>query len=135
MDVTDRPSLLTDSPSPCYFCGAGEDSAEHVYGECVVVRSAWAGLAKMLGCKLTDDFAVTLLSFPRLDNPAVAVAIVCFNWAVWTERTDFLSALGRVPAASYVVNRILLRAQRRVPADKQRCTARGELTVRGGAGA
>ena len=51
---------LTDA---CYFCGAGEDSAEHVYGECAVVREARRRWAVVLGCKLGDAWEVTLLAF------------------------------------------------------------------------
>ena len=129
MTVAHRRSPLSDFNCPCYFCGRGEDSAEHVFGECTVVRAARAKMGAILGCKLGDDFATTLLSFPPVDNKAVSVGIVCFNWAVWTERTEFLSVLGHRPTGSYLVNRIMLRAQSRVPADRNRCTGRGEDTV------
>lgn len=129
MEVERRWSVLTDSHYPCYFCGAGEDSAEHVFGDCAVVRTARDRMGAMLGCSLGHDFAVTLLAFPKLANPAVAIAIVCFNWAVWTERTAYLVALGYVPEPGAEVNRIMLQAQRRVPADKQNCSGRREASV------
>ena len=47
---------LTDA---CFFCGAGEDSAEHVYGECAVVREARLRWAAVLGCELGDGWEVS----------------------------------------------------------------------------
>ena len=129
MDVKARPSPLAASDFPCYFCGVGDDSTLHVYGECWVVRAARKRVAAMLGCTLTDDMAVTMLSFPRVSNPAVAVTIVCFNWAVWAERSEYLPLLGRVSEFEATINRIHLRAQRRVPADKQNCSDRREQSV------
>ena len=67
--------------------------------------------------------------FPVQLNKAVSVGIVCFNWAVWTERTSFLLALGYLPGVQYLVNRILLRAQARIPADKQNCAGPAEGLV------
>jgi hypothetical protein len=64
MHVTERPSPLTDSPFPCYFCGTGEDSVEHVYGECRVVRAARRLTAKTLGCALGWRTAWTSPSSP-----------------------------------------------------------------------
>ena len=129
MEVTPRPNGLWESDFPCYFCGHGEDSTEHVYGECLVVRAARKRVARMLGCVLTDDMAVTLLAFPVVKNPAVAVGIICFNWAVWAERSEYLPTLGHTPSFESTVNRIHLRAQRRVPADKQNCGGRQEQSV------
>jgi ribonuclease HI len=119
----------SDSPFPCYFCGEGEDSTPHVYGLCEVVRAARARVGAQVGCSLGDTMDVTLLAFPVVDNPAVAQAIVCFNWAVWTERSQYLPTLGYTPSAAHVVGRICQRASRRIPADKHTGRRGGEQAV------
>jgi ribonuclease HI len=129
MEVPSRPSLLTEYDYPCYFCGGGQDSTEHVFGECEVICTARAALGTLIGCKLANTMEVTLLSFPVLDNPAVAAAIVCFNWAVWTERTEYVVALGTVPDRGHIVGRILLRTKQRLPIDKQSCSDKAEARV------
>jgi len=82
MEPTPRRNDLCDSDFPCYFCGLGEDSTRHVFGECSVIRPARDKIGKMLGCKLGHAMTVTLLAFKKVDNPAVALAIACFNWVV-----------------------------------------------------
>jgi hypothetical protein len=106
MNPTHRPNSHTTSPFPCYFCGKGEDSADHVFGRCEVVREARTRVAASLGCVLVHDMRTTLLAFPTPNNPAMAVAIVCFNWAVWTERSQYLPTLGETPTRSHMVRRI-----------------------------
>ena len=129
MDPTVRPSPLSDSPFPCYFCGIGEDSTTHVYGPCTVVRKARAEMGRMMGCTLRDDMSVTLLAFAKSTNPAVALAIVCFNWAVWTERMAYLPTLSNTPSATHVADRIVQRARNRVPADRLKAGPKAEATV------
>jgi ribonuclease HI len=116
----ERPSPLTASLFPCYFCGRGEDSVEHVYGECQVVRAARGRLAEMVGVQLADGLDVTMIAFPRLESPAAALGIVCFNWSVWAERTEYHKAMGYVPDPGRAANRIFHRSQLKIPADKQK---------------
>jgi ribonuclease HI len=59
----------------------------------------------------------------------VCVAIACFNWAVWTERTQYLPTLSEVPSPDTVTARILDRAKLRLPVDRQRTGTRGEADV------
>ena len=73
--------------------------------------------------------ACTLLTFPVITNPAVALAIVCFNWAVFTERTQYLPTQGETPSATHVANCICDRARLRVPVDRQRTGQRAEAAV------
>jgi ribonuclease HI len=129
MEVAARPTPGVPSQHPCYYCGIGEDSAEHVYGQCMVVRAARDEMAIMLGVKLSHDFSVTLLAFPPVENKAVAVSIVCFNWAVWVERTEYVITLGHVPLPKAAVARIIQRARTRVPADKHSGSRKGERDV------
>ena len=129
MDPTRRNTSGVGSPFPCYFCGEGEDSTKHVFGECKVVRKARRGVARLVGCNLDDSMRTTLLAFPVVDNPAVALAIVCFNWAVWTERTQFLQKIGYTPSPDTVANRICARARRRIPVGDGSKRARGEAEV------
>jgi ribonuclease HI len=115
MAVADRSTPGTDSPYPCYYCGVGEDSVEHVYGECPVVRTARLRLGEEVGCTFGHGLEVTMLAFPVLDNKAVAASIVCFNWAVWSERTDHILAMDSLPDSSSSVNRILQLARGKLP--------------------
>ena len=94
MDPPPRPSPTASSPFPCVFCGEGVDAAAHVYGRCPVVREAHVSFMGSLGCHPHRDMNHALLAFPADGNPAASVAIVCFNWAVWTERSQFLPTLG-----------------------------------------
>jgi ribonuclease HI len=129
MDPEPRPSPLTDSDYHCYFCGAGEDSTTHVYADCPVVRAARNRMGRMFGCNLGHDMSTTLLAFPVVHNKAVALAITCFNWAVWTERTQYLPTLHHTPSQAHMVNRICNRAKLRVPVDKQSVGQRAEAEV------
>jgi ribonuclease HI len=129
MDPITRPSPLTSSPFPCFFCGAGEDCAPHVFGPCVVVRAARDQLGALVGSRLGHEWSTTLLAFPPVSNKAVAVSIACFNWAVWTERSQYLPTLSHVPAAAAVVSRILSRTKLRLPVDKQPTGSKGEAAV------
>ena len=113
----------------CFFCGGGEDSVEHVYGECPVVADARARWGDTLGCKLSDAWEVTLLAFPALDNPAVGPGIVTFNWAVWAERSDYLPTLPFLPRRSATVSRILQRAASRMPVERGGAGKRAEKVV------
>ena len=119
MSSSPRPCAGCDSLFPCYFCGKGEDSTAHVYGRCSVVREARNGLARALGCKIPSNMRSTMLAIPVHSNPAVAMAIVCFNWAVWTERSQYLPTLGCTPSRQHVVRRIVMRAQLRMPVGKK----------------
>ena len=47
------------------------------------------------------------------------MAVVCFNWAVWAERSQYLPTLGMAPTRSHVVARICNRAALRVPVGKR----------------
>ena len=129
MDPVPRPNMLTDSPFPCYFCGEGEDSTAHVYDGCRVVRTARERMGRMMGCNLGHDMKTTLLAFPVVANKAVALAITCFNWAVWTERSQYLPTLNHRPSATHVVTRICNRAQLRVPLDRQSVGHKAEAEV------
>ena len=76
-----------------------------------------------------DGMATTLLAFPVLANPAVAITIVCFNWAVWTERTEYMVALDALPTSSHIVRRVLARANRKLPVDREGCSRQAEGRV------
>jgi ribonuclease HI len=86
-------------------------------------------MSAMMGCNLSSGMDVTCLAFPPVDNAAVALAIVCFNWAVWTERSQYLPTLARLPSRAHVVSRICDRAKLRIPVDKQRKGSRAEKAV------
>ena len=100
-----------------------------MYTKCKVVREARLKWGKMIGCKLSDDWATTLLTFPPVDNPAVAPGILGFNWAVWSERSEYLPTLGFVPEEGISVRRLLLRAGARMPVEKENRGARAEKRV------
>ena len=89
----------------CYFCGDGPDSAEHVYGDCRVVRTARRDWGNKLGCNWTNTMDSAMLTFRPVTNKAYASGIVCFNWAVWSERSEYLPTLGWVPKMASEVNR------------------------------
>jgi ribonuclease HI len=101
----------------CYFCGDGPDSAEHVYGECRVVRTARKSWGEKLGCNWTNTMDSAMMTFRPVANKAYASGIVCFNWAVWSERSEYLPTLGWVPKMDSEVNRIILRAGCRMPVE------------------
>ena len=101
----------------CYFCGDGPDSAEHVYGECRVVRKARNKWGNKIGCLWTDTMDSAMLTFRPMVNKAYAIGIVCFNWAVWSERSEYLPTLGWTPKMDSEVTRILLRAGCRMPVE------------------
>jgi ribonuclease HI len=129
MDPPSRATKAGGPEFPCYFCGDGDDSTRHVYGECAVVRKARSKMAKLVGCVLDNTMRTTLLAFPVVNNPAVALGIVCFNWAVWTERTHYLTKLGYVPSRTHVVSRILARARLRIPVEARSNVVKGEAAV------
>ena len=101
----------------CFFCGQGPDSTEHVYGDCLVVRAARKGWGELIGCSWVDTMASATLTFRPVENKAHATGIVCFNWAVWCERSEFLPTLGWVPKIDSEVDRIISRAASRMPVE------------------
>ena len=148
MDIADRvrrcfPERTQADPEPsertetievcadtaCYYCGAGPDSADHVYTECEVVREAHKQWGTKLGCRFKNDWTEILLAFPPVDNPVVAPGIVGFNYAVWSERSEYLPTLGYVPEKGSSVRRMLLQAGARLPVEKENRGAKAEKKV------
>ena len=76
----------------CCFCGDGPDSAEHVYGDCRVVRAARRDWGNKLGCNWANRNSMdsAMLTFRPVANKAYASGIVCFNWAVRSQRSEYL---------------------------------------------
>jgi ribonuclease HI len=147
MDIADRVRRCSPEPHPegatrertdlaevtpdtaCYYCGDGPDSADHVYTKCAVVREARKQWGTKLGCNLKDDWAEILLAFPAVDNPVVAPGIVGFNYAVWSERSEYLPTLGYIPERASSVRRLLLQAGARLPVEKGNRGAKAEKKV------
>ena len=129
MEPAARPGPLSSSNFPCRFCERGEDSTPHVFGPCTVVRRARGDFATRVGCPVRHGLNYTLLAFPKDPNPAVALSIACFNWAVWTERTQYLPTLAYTPSPEHLARRICDRALRRIPVDRQGTGERAEEAV------
>ena len=96
---------VRDDPS-CYICGDGDDSAAHVYGDCLVVKAARALASTRAGCKLQDSMAHVLLAFPPTSTPLATILTVTFNWAVWDLRGSFFASLGVTADATSAAARI-----------------------------
>ena len=89
----------------CYLCGAGTDSAAHVY-TCPTVIAARAQVSVRAGCKLIDGLLYTALAFPPTSNPLATLLTICFNWSVWRLRSDYFSTLIRPRSAKHTAHRI-----------------------------
>ena len=102
----------------CYMCGAGTDSAAHVY-TCPVVIAARAIVSKRAGCTLRDGLLHTALAFPPTSTPLATLLTICFNWSVWRLRTDFFSTLAHPRKVRHAARRIALHTlQHFIPAEK-----------------
>ena len=111
MDPPPRPSpTLLALPSP-----ASSVVREWTRRLTSMGTARWSVKLASLGCHPHHDMNHALLAFPADGNPAASVAIVCFNWAVWTERSQFLPTLGHTPSRSLIARRISSRARLRVP--------------------
>jgi ribonuclease HI len=91
--------VTEDSPSPhiapflpCFLCGYGEDSAQHLYWECFVVRRSLSQLFDALGLPTTLDLPghptfrqTTTLEIPGLDTK-IAGIICLLNFSTWNQR-------------------------------------------------
>jgi ribonuclease HI len=113
----------------CFFCGNGPDSTEHVYGDCLVVRAARRGWGEVLGCNWRDTMESATLTFRPVENKAHAGGIVCFNWAVWCERSEYLPTLGRVPTFDSEVDRIIARAASKMSVERGKCGGKAAAAV------
>jgi ribonuclease HI len=77
---------------PCFLCGYGEDSAQHMYWECFVVRRSLSQLFDALGLPTTLDLPghptfrqTTTLEIPRMD-PKLGGIICLLNFSTWNQR-------------------------------------------------
>ena len=108
---SDDPSL----PFPCYLCGAGRDTVTHIYSQCTQVGAARLIFYASIGLPYSDNTASALaqatLTFRpsgvRKTDVARATAAVAFNWAVWRESREFLSAHDELPAPSLIQARLV----------------------------
>ena len=113
MDHTIRRSNIS-----CYLCGAGTDSAAHVY-TCPVVIAARAMVSVRAGCRLLDGLRYTALAFPPTSSPLATLLTICFNWSVWRLRMDYFSTLARPRSAKHTTQRIANHTlQHLIPTDK-----------------
>ena len=55
MVVAQRPPGCSPPSFPCYLCGTGADSAEHVFTECLVSQQARSTLNARVGTKMGND--------------------------------------------------------------------------------
>ena len=112
MTVPHRSSHRTPSPFPCYLCGEGTDSIEHLYGgACEVVNQALkrfslATEVDVTSTPTTSSLTLALLAFPPTSNPTATLLITSFNWAVWFQRTTYFSTLAHTPPLPTSINRI-----------------------------
>lgn len=102
----------------CYLCGAGTDSAAHVY-TCPTVVAARALVSERAGCTLSDGLLHTALAFPPTSSPLATLLTICFNWSVWRLRLDYFSTLTRPRSARHTALRIANHTlQHLIPTDK-----------------
>ena len=102
----------------CYLCGAGTDSAAHVY-TCPVVVAARALVSKRANCSLKDGLQHAALAFPPTSTPLATLLTICFNWSVWRLRMDFFSTLSHPRSAKQAAQRIADHTlQHLIPSDK-----------------
>jgi ribonuclease HI len=93
----DRQAAKRAMTSTCYFCQEGMDSAEHIYGECVVIIKAREAFGRITGTLLlpqdlgADSFyASSCLAFEKTrEGPTNAIFI--FNAAVWLQRCNYFT--------------------------------------------
>jgi ribonuclease HI len=102
-------TLVVDS---CYLGCEAQDSAPHLYGECVVVRDALRSVGSATGYPVEPEelgassrLQVALLAFPFVGAPLTHL-IVAFNWAVWHDTRRFFKTLGYPPDHQQAVDRL-----------------------------
>ena len=78
----------------CYFCGGGEDSAEHTYQQCQIVKDAYEKSG--IGCG--GEYGLQAFLIPSLGDWEKVRMRIAYNYAVWRYRTDVLMMLSTRPS-------------------------------------
>jgi len=96
---------------PCYLCGGGRDSLEHIYLRCEVTNYARHYFHHFIGYHpgLRDCSANTMAvgAFPSNEGePRLINATLVFNHAVWDHRTVFFKAVPEPPSRDRAALRI-----------------------------
>jgi ribonuclease HI/exonuclease III len=120
MAVTDRSKEGGGSTIPCWVCGSGEDSMQHVFGDCTVVNNAKDSFADKVGCALGKGMAAAVLAFPPDKAQLATLATVSFNHAVWHTRTHFLCTLSSTLEPSQAIARLVSTALHGMPVDRNK---------------
>ena len=110
-------------PDVCYFCGLGQDSAIHVYRDCVAVMDIRASAQlSSVGCTIED----VLLA--REDMTKVETRqMLTFNYSIWRIRMDYLLTLTTHPGISAISGRVLTHFHGSMEGVKQKRAISGRL--------
>jgi ribonuclease HI len=98
---------------PCYFCGEGPDSLQHLLQECTVVKIASRTFLDTL--KVQKDYTISnvLLLF-ETNDVIESIALMNFNCAIWIQR-EFYKTQDGLPEQAAAIQRLIYYATNSMP--------------------